>query len=444
MRLTSFALRGPWAWMRIHPYTTAALAVLAALGVSFCLRRDSEWDKVYVRAADHLWRGQDIYRPQDAYLYPPFMALASLPFRSLPASVSRTAWLLINVACALALVRWAWRLPGGPPLEGRGRTRFAEHCAAVLGVLCGLPYIENCLAHQQTDVVVGALLLGGCLLLARSRALGAAGCFGVAAAMKCTPLLFAPYLAWRGRRGAAALVVVVAVAVNLLPDLVHRSPSGRPWVVEYARRYLLRLTEAGHYVGTWGSDPMYNQSLAGAGHRWFLTRLTWTATDCFAVPRSRPPHPLVLRGVTYGAALLLLALAAWAGGRPGRRADGPGGQSQIALECSAVLLLMLLLSPMSSKAHFGTLVLPGLCLARIAVMTRSRLLGGIVAGAVVLCLLSLKGPLGERLYSVSLWSGVVTWQTLLLLAGCLVGLRRQVGSAAAWPAESARPLADAA
>ena len=29
-----------------------------------------------------------------------------------------------------------------------------------------------------------------------------------------------------------------------------------------------------------------------------------------------------------------------------------------------VLLLMLLLSPMSSKAHFGTLIVPGFCLAR--------------------------------------------------------------------------------
>jgi hypothetical protein len=435
---------GVWAWIRTRPYTTAALAVLAILGVSFCLRRDSEWDQVYVRAADHLWHGQDLYRPEDAYLYPPFMAFASLPFRALPAPISRAAWLLVNAACAFALVRGAWRLAGGPPLEGPGRAALTEHRAAWLGVLCGLPYIENCLAHQQTDVLVGALVLGGCLLLARSPALATAACFGVAAAIKCTPLLFAPYLAWRGRRWAAALLVVVALGVNFLPDLVHRSPSGRPWAVEYGRRYLLRLTEAGHYVGTWGSDPMYNQSLAGAAHRWFLTRLTWTDTNCFTVPRKRPPHPLVLRGVTYGAALLLLALAAWAGGRPGRRGHGPEGQHRLALECSAVLLLMLLLSPMSSKAHFGTLVLPGFCLARAAALTRSRLLGASVWAAVVLAVSSLKDPLGERIYSVSLWSGVVTWQTLVLLAGCLVALRLQARSAAAVPADHAGPLATAA
>jgi hypothetical protein len=435
---------GVWAWIRTHPYTTAALAVLAVLGVSFCLRRDSDWDQVYVRAADHLWRGQDVYRPEDAYLYPPFMAFASLPFRALPAPVSRAAWLLVSAASAFALVRGAWRLAGGPPLEGRGRAPFTEHRAAWLGALCGLPYIENCFAHQQTDILVGALLLGGCLLLARSRALAAAVCFGVAAAIKCTPLLFAPYLAWRGRRWAAALLVVVALGVNFLPDLVRRAPSGRPWAVEYARRYLLRLTEAGHYVGTWGSDPMYNQSLAGAAHRCFLTRLTWTDTNCFAVPRRTPPHPLVLRSVTYGTALLLLSLAAWAGGRPGRRGDGPEGQRRLALECSAVLLLMLLLSPMSSKAHFGTLVLPGFCLARTAVLTRSRLLGGMVWAAVVLAVLSLKDPLGERLYSVSLWSGVVTWQTLVLLAGCLIALRQQAPSAAAAPSDHLGPLAAAA
>jgi hypothetical protein len=226
-------------------------------------------------------------------------------------------------------------------------------------------------------------------------------------------------------------VLVVAVGVNLLPDLVHRAPSGRPWVVEYARRYLLRLTEADHYVGTWGSDPMYNQSLAGAANRWFLTRLTWTDTDCFAVPRTRTAHPLVLRGVTYGAAGLLLLFAAWAGSWPGRLGDGPAVRARVALECSGVLLLMLLLSPMSSKAHFGTLLLPGMVLARSAAGSSSRLLRGVIVTAALLAVLSLKDPLGERLYSVSLWCGVVTWQTLLLFAGCLIALRREVRSAAA-------------
>src|SRR5262249_2356088 len=101
-----------------------------------------------------------------------------------------------------------------------------------------------------------------------------------------------------------------------------------------------------------------------------------------------------------------------------------GGRLQ-ALECGIVLLLMLMLSPMSSKAHFGTLLVPGFCLARAALSSRSRLLAAVLLGAVLLAVLSNKDPLGERLYTLSLWYGVVTWETLLLLAGCLLALGRE-------------------
>jgi hypothetical protein len=85
---------------------------------------------------------------------------------------------------------------------------------------------------------------------------------------------------------------------------------------------------------------------------------------------------------------------------------------------------MLLLSPMSSKAHFGTLIVPGFCLARSALLFRSRTLVAVLLGAILLGLLSNKDPLGERLYTLSLWYGVVTWQTMLMLSGCLFAYRR--------------------
>jgi hypothetical protein len=119
----------------------------------------------------------------------------------------------------------------------------------------------------------------------------------------------------------------------------------------------------------------------------------------------------------------MLSGVLWVCGRPFRKLTGePDGQRQ-ALEAGIVLLLMLLLSPMSSKAHFGTLIVPGFCLARGALNSRSRLLGSVLLGSILLGLASNKDPLGERLYTLSLWYGVVTWQTLLLVIGCLVALR---------------------
>jgi alpha-1,2-mannosyltransferase len=414
-----------WFWLKTHPFTALGVIALLIVAISFCRRQDSEWEQVYVTAAGHLWQGTDVYRVQDGYLYPPFMALSALPFLLVPAPLSRPLWFGINVFALLALVCWSWRLAGGGRLEGSAGTKRAERLAAVLGFLCGISYIENCLAHQQTDLVIAAVLSGGCLLLQCGRALSAATLFGLASACKCTPLLWAPYLFWRGRLLSGVWVVVVAVGVNLLPDLVSSSGHGQLLSQQHASRYLLPMTASKHYIGTWGSDPVYNQSLTGLGQRWCLTAWSWTANDCTIQPISPRLQPHSLRICVYGVELTLLGMVLWICRQPFRKLNKRSDASLQALECGIVLMLMLLLSPMSSKAHFGTLIVPGFCLARAAVSTRGWLLKALLAASVILGLLCNKDPLGERLYTLSLWYGVVTWQTLLLLAGCVLVYRQQ-------------------
>jgi hypothetical protein len=239
---------------------------------------------------------------------------------------------------------------------------------------------------------------------------------------------------------AAGCVLAVAFGVNFLPDLVRPSPSGQPWLVCFAARFLRPLTAADHYVGTWGSDAIYNQSVSGSFHRWFLTTLVPTDDDLVPVPRDAPVAPLVLRAAAHGVQLALLLAAVWAARGSLRRLEEMGGDRRAALEGAAVLSLMLLLSPMSSKAHFGVLVVPGFCLARAAVTTKNKVPGGLVLAAASLALLGNKDPLGEKLYTLTLWYGTATWETLILLAGCLIVLRREgQGVAAAGPAVAAAP-----
>jgi hypothetical protein len=415
------------AWVRTHPYTAAAVPALAGLLVYLCLRQDNEWERVFVPAAARLAAGEDLYAPGGAYLYPPFTAWLTLPFTRLAHLPGRLLFTALNLAGVVLMLRWSWRLAGGGRLEGAAPAPRGEHAAALLGALCGVFYVNNCLVHQQTDVAVGVCLVGGCLALHRARPLLGATGFGLAAAMKCTALLWVPYLVWRGRPAAAAWVLVVAFGVNLLPDAVSTPASGRTWLGEFAVRHLRPLTSSNHVPGTWGSDVLYNQSLSGAGQRWLLTECPWPDAGHTA-PRPRPVSPLALRGLVSGAEVLLLLAAAWACGRPFRRtAAGPadGGMPRDALEYGVVLLLMLLLSPMSSMAHFGVLILPGMCLARRAVATRGPVLAGLLGGAVLTALASNKDLLGDRLYTVALWGGCVMWNTAFLLAGCLLELRRR-------------------
>ena len=361
-------------WLVSHLYTAVGFVVLLSLSVPFLTRNDSEWEYVYVQAAHQLRNGLDIYQPEIANSYPPFATLTALPFTWPSLSGQRWLWLAINLACLVFVLRGSWRLAGGGDLQGSSRVPLRVHLAAIVGGLCGAFYLQNCLAHHQTDIVLGALLIGGCLALSRERSLLAATCFGLAAAVKCTPLLWAPYLIWRRRPLAAAWLVAVALGVNLLPDLVHPPASGHLWLTEYVNRYLLPMSHSDHYVGTWASALVYNQSLAGAGQRWFVTTWEWTPADCVVFRRSDPLAPQGLNGIVLGseAALVLLTLAICR--RPFQRLafDQQHSVKRNALEYSVVLLLMLLFSPMSSKAHFGVLILPGFCIARVAFDSKRR------------------------------------------------------------------------
>ncbi len=143
------------------------------------------------------------------------------------------------------------------------------------------------------------------------------------------------------------------------------------------------------------------------------------------VPRPPLLSPSVLKlGLAAGMVLLLGGAMLAQGILPLSFAPGKdGGPSPAALEFSMVCMLMLLLSPMSSKAHFGTLILSGFCLARRLVQRPDKVLGALFVGALLAELFSLRlmGDLG----GVGLWLGFLSCVTLLHLIGCGYALRTQ-------------------
>jgi hypothetical protein len=394
-----------------HVALAAGTAVaLVGLGVYLCLRQDNEWERVFVPAAARLWTGDDVYLPGRAYLYPPFTAWATLPFVGLSHDASRLAFVAINLVALVAALAWAWRLAGFRGVDDPLRW------AGVLGAGCGVFYLNNCLVHQQTDIVIAALLLGSCLALLRGRALVAASGFGVAAAMKCTPLLWAPYLVWRRRPAAASWLVIVAVGLNFLPDLVNRPAEGGTWLGVFVNRHLSPLGRADHLPGSWNSLIVYNQSLAGAAQRWLLTGPVWTDDDCLILPTGASVPPMLIRALLLAAVLAVCGLTARVFAPPFRASTD---REREVLEYGAVLLLMLLLSPMSSAAHFGTLVLPGMLLARRAVVRRDPVLRALLIAALVCAIVSNKDLVGGRVYTTALWCGCVMMNAVFLLVASL-------------------------
>lgn len=407
----------------------AALAVTVGLAIGFFRHTlDGEWNQVYARAAQRMEAGESIhYEEPNAYAYPPLMALLTIPLTKLGLHGGLTAWYLINLAAVTVLAQGAWSLAGGPPI-GRWDRRWKLACglAALLAArFCAAPF-EN----QQFDVVIAALAMLGCTALAEDRPMAAACWLGASAAMKCTPLLFAPYLLWRGRLRAAAVMVLAAVGLNRLPELLYPQRSGGSYLAEWIHTFL--GTVGREAPGTWYSDLLLNQSLAGLWSRY--VQIGWPLSTS-----QLPSGPLVpsaeatalLRWLVYGSLTLLAAAAAWRMWPPGwptclpasadsasssaaARAGRSLARQRLAWEMAICLCLMLLASPMSSKAHYVVLVLPCLLVARSIVES-----GGwhrwLLATALV-CL----GPLssgditGDALGDLVLAWGGPTWFVLLL------------------------------
>ena len=398
------------------------IAAIVGLGVPFVTRERSEWDAVFVRTAEHLLAGRDIYAQADGYTYPPFQAFLAVPFALMPTTANRIAFYALNLVCLFWMVRSATKLAGG---------------FAILGAIAGAIFAFHCYAHQQTDVIVAALVLGGCSYIARGKSIAAATLFGLGAAMKCTPLLFAPYLLIKGKPFAALWLIFIAVGANLLPDAIHR-PADGAWVSKWYELYLAPMARPDYSPGIWASEIVYNQSLVGAMNRW--TSTTWSVVhhkiEVRAIPASMPPSELKHLLIGCFAGLGTLALAAIIRGRRNERGT--------AWECGMVVSAMLLMSPMSSVPHFATLILPGLLFAQMYRERRTKYI--LVFGTILLlgALATNKDLIGSRNYTIGLWYGSAMWCAIASFFGCAVGLITSAKSVRVLQVPMYEPLRQAA
>ncbi len=409
-------------WIADNPFLIAGAIYLLANAVLLLNPRtakptNSEWDQVFIYSSSVLVHGGDIYAPginqfqlSHPFTYPPFTALLAVPFIFLPHFLSRICFFLIQAISLTILWILSWKISGGRPLNG-GRWNATESIICILGLIAGMRYIQGAFGHQQSDILIDALLVAGCFAWQHRRNFLAASAWAIAAAFKGPPLIMAIYLAWRGRWLAAAWMIVLALALNLIPDLIDHSPNGL-WLSQWYTRI---VKPTSNQIGAWYVDVTINQSIAGAAHRFFTT--DWQLADHQLIVTSGKKvisdHALKLIVYSLDAALLLAAASAMA--RPFHR---PPDSQSAGLECALMFILMLLLSPMSHKTHFGILILPGFFIARAAIEKRDR----VAAACMLICLLViglldhffLYPPLGD----LFAWYGNVTLGTAALGIAC--------------------------
>ncbi|MBL1084531.1 DUF2029 domain-containing protein [Streptomyces actinomycinicus] len=155
------------------------------------------------------------------FTYPPFAAVGMLPLALLGRTTAITASLLVNLAALAAVLR----ILAGPDWRRHGWYRWV----LLLCLLALFEPLRDTFSFGQVNLVLLALVLGDCLLLATGRGRWAGAGIGLAAAVKLTPALFIGLLLLAGRRRAAGTATLVAAAATALAVWADPTASRFYW-----------------------------------------------------------------------------------------------------------------------------------------------------------------------------------------------------------------------
>ncbi len=433
------APHGVLQWARAHPYLIVLAIVLVVFSVRHFRKHDG-WTHVYVVTSKEFLASHEIYLTGTEFAYPPMNAVLTLPFVPMNEKVAQVTMYLISAAMLVWLIHWAWVLSDGSGQRKFGIRTRDDHLVMFWACLCAVRFSFNALDHLSLDLVIGALIMAGGLLMSRGRNDAAGLCWGFAASFKGPPLLLLCYMVWRRQWRGALLGCAVMVGVNLLPDLIRPSPDGRLWATHWVDTYIKPLTQSSYKPGWWHADLLDNQSVSGAANRWLMTDVyvdPGGPDGIKLLPAQDAVSPTTFKRLVYGVELLLCATIALVM-RPGRLPSGQrliGAQSssapksqpplvnRYALEVSVVILLILLLSPMTSRSLYCTMLLPAYCVARLAFVGRSFIAQAALVLACAGTLICYNLPFAKAFSATMLYLGMPTLGGLALLVPILIAIR---------------------
>lgn len=408
-----------------------ACVVVLASGVYFARQSGTNPHKyendfnVFYFAASELLDGRDPYQESlhawTPYLYPPVLAELMMPLAWLPLAAAAYVWFLISLSAAVIAARLSAGLAGLQTSEGAeaasalpthwtpSATRlFVEWVTgswrrqaliALLSAVILLRFILDNFKLGQVNLIITALAVAHVYCYATNRRRWSVAALALAIAIKLTPALLLGYhLAKRRWLFAAttALCAALLIAASFLP-FGARTPE--TFDVFFNRT--VRNQQ--------GFDLAYggNQSLRG-----FVARLAEGMQSAEHPQVSDTPsdgsvrQPSSALTLALAAILLLVALAAAAVARSEMAAAAP------------FFCCMVMLSPLSWKAHFVILILPVAfviqCALQASTLARKRLLFGVLVAVFALSNLTSKNLFGEGFAS---WADA---RSLILLTAFIV------------------------
>lgn len=142
------------------------------------------------------------------FLYPPQAAVLFAPFAVLPFTTAASLFLWLNafvfIVTYYTVIRW-----------GIGDRVQRIRYSALLVILAWSEPLSKVFKSGQLNVIVGALLVGGCIAIAYKRQYISGVALAIATAIKVFPVLFVPYLIIKKQWSALGAYVATSLALWL-------------------------------------------------------------------------------------------------------------------------------------------------------------------------------------------------------------------------------------
>jgi len=370
--------------------------------------------ELYYDAAAHYLRNPSVplyTHPSPGYLYPPFFLVLMAPLTRLTPEMAAVVFHALKWVALLFCFWNAWRLcsPRGedlPPIVTVGT------------IVLSWRFIQNDFAHANVNTFIVFLVLLSCWLVLKQRDFLAGVAIGIATCIKVTPALFALYFAYKGRwRSLWGVMVAALVCLLILPAATVGWNNNLRDLTDWFRIVVLAYLQGNEIKALAG-----NQSLASLIDRLF-------GAGVYTEPDLRITLVVLPKAAVNGIKVLAAAvvLCVWAWTCRGRlRSDTP--PLALGSEAGLTLIVMLLLSGISWKAHFVSLLLANAALLAYLADRRypgpRRAIRWLLAASFAAVLLSsdLIGPRG-RDYAEAY--GVVALAAVLAATG-LIRLRQNL------------------
>src|SRR5262245_20054001 len=391
---------------------TIVLAIALVTGLSHCYRgvltmrpeRDFVNHRDWVR---RLLVGEFLYEGGLNVPYPPFWAVAHAPLAPLSLETAFGLHMALGVA-ALAIILWLCHRATSLPLSS---------VAWLIGmVLLALsrPILRN-LQDGGANLILTALVWSAIACWSKRRDGMAGALLGTAIALKCTAGLFAGYFLWKRQWKFAGSAIACAALLSVTPIWWQGLPLFRQHIDTWLAHLGKGMGGEDPRIGVLGTEEVRNLALRPTLGRVLL--------DLPGEPLSPAQAGRVVRFASF--AILLVSL--W---RMRNRIE-KGYSPPVSHQCTALLLLTLLLSPITWLPHLVASI-PALYLQFTSLWQERRWTPrGLIPLAVILFFL--RGPVSPDLLGVDLSRsferlGATTWAVAALLWMTLAGTGQKSGS----------------